>query len=39
MAETIQRDDKQWLLLRKTKSWKKYLVKRLPNGKYITIKK
>lgn len=38
MATTIQRDEKQWLLLRKTKKWKKFLVKKLPNWKYVTVK-
>lgn len=40
--ETIQRDNVNWLILRKTKSWKKILVKKIPiwNGqfKYVTIK-
>lgn len=39
MAKTIERDEKNWLLLRKRKDWKKFLVKRLPDWRYITIKK
>jgi hypothetical protein len=42
MAKTIERDEKNWLLLRKRKDWKKYRVKKIPiwNGqfRYVTLK-
>lgn len=42
MAETLKRDERNWLLLRKRKDWKKFIVKKIPIGnwqfKYITIK-
>lgn len=42
MATTLQRDNNQWLLLRQTKDWKKFLVKRISLWnwlfKYVTLK-
>lgn len=42
MAKTIERDEKNWLLLRERKDWKKFKVKKIPIGNwqfiYITVK-
>lgn len=42
MATTLERDEKNWLLLRKRKDWKKFMVKKIPIGnwqfKYVTVK-
>lgn len=37
MAKTLIRDEVNWTLLRQTKNWKKYIVKRLANWKFITL--
>ena len=42
MAKTIQRDEKNWLLLRERNDGKKFMVKKIPIGNwkfiYVTMK-